>query len=191
MSVDRRLRSGLARMAAEVDAAPSPALGLVRARARRRNRMGRGVGVLAVAFATALLVVAAPRAVDLVTKNRQPTVRPSSPLVGTFVVDLAGTPANRRAGVVGRWVVSFRPDGSVDLNPPTTYRLSRTGQSYRVDGDRLRTDVLVDTVGCQAEGAFVGTYRWTLDDTTLRFALVSDACPARIALFTGQDWETS
>jgi hypothetical protein len=191
MSVDQRLRNGLARIAADVTAEPTSALRTVQRRARRQVRIVRAARVLAVAAALALGVLVAPPALDQVRRLTEPAVRPVGELEGTYVVDLADTAANRGAGVVGRWVVTLRSDGVVETTPPVTYPRARTGSTYRIEGDELRTDALVDSVGCQAAGAFVGRYRWARDDATLRFSLVSDACPARVALFSGQDWEVA
>lgn len=130
-----------------------------------------------------------PSVVDTVRQRIEPVVQQPSGLEGTYVVDLADSAENRRTRVGGRWVVTFRPDGVMEITAPDTYPHPRTGQAYRVDGDELRTDALVDSAGCQAAGMFVGTYRWARNDTILRFVLVSDSCPARVALFSGQDWE--
>ncbi len=191
MSVDQRLRNGVARIASEVTVDPSSALKIVQSRARRQVRMIRIVQVFAVAAAVALGVMVVPPAFDHVRQPTDPAVQPGSELEGTYVVDVIDNPANRTAGVVGRWVVTLGPNGLIEIIPPSTYPGPRTGPTYRIEGNELRTDVLVESVGCQATGAFVGIYRWARNDTILRFVLISDACPARIALFTGQDWEAT
>ena len=189
MSVDQRLRRGLASIAADVTAEPLPALEIVQGRARRHDRIVRTVQVAAVAVALVLgMLIAVP--FDGGRQRTEP-VQAGGELEGTYVVDLADTAPNRRIGVVGRWVVTLWPDGGVDVIAPDAYRRPPTGATYRVDGNELRTNTFVDGMGCQAAGAYVGTYRWTRDGSEVRFVLVSDACPPRIALFTGQDWEAS
>ena len=190
MSVDQRLRNGLARIASDVTVKQSAALEVVQGRARRQGRIVRTAQVLAVAAVLAVgMLVAVP--LGLGRPPSEPAVPPGTELDGTYVVDVADTTANLRMGVAGRWVVTLRPNGGFEVIPPDTYQHPHSGITYRVEGDQLRTDALVSSPGCQAAGTYVGTYRWTRTDSNVRFVLVSDACPARMALFTGQDWEIS
>ena len=109
-------------------------------------------------------------------------------LIGTYVVDVPDSPAARREGLVGRWVISLEADGALELRPPPSYTGATTGAAWRVEDELLRTDALVEP-GCQADNGYVGTYRWSLTDDLLVFSLVDDACAVRRALFTGSDWE--
>ena len=69
------------------------------------------------------------------------------------------------------------------------YDGTTAGTSYEIDGQTLRTNALIDHLGCQASGdTAVGTYEWQLREDRLEFELVRDDCQARVELFTGQMW---
>lgn len=190
MSIDQRLRNGLHREGPEPDLDTLAALRRVEQRAAQQERRTRMVvGALVAAALVAVIGVGAalqqgrPGGADVVAT--QPA---EQALVGTYVVDVPDSPAARREGLVGRWVISLEADGALELRPPATYTGATTGAAWRVVDELLRTDALVEP-GCQADNGFVGTYRWSLTDTLLVFSLVDDACAARRTLFTGSAWE--
>jgi hypothetical protein len=190
MSIDQRLRNGLHPVDPDGRLDTLAALRRVEQQAARQARTTRVVvGALVAAALVAVVGVGAalqqgrPDTPDVVAT--QPS---EETLLGTYVVDVPESPVARRDGLVGRWVISLEPDGALELRPPATYTGATTGAAWRVEGELLRTDALVEP-GCQAENGYVGTYRWSLTDDLLVFSLADDACDVRRELFTGSAWE--
>ena len=189
MSVDQRLRNGLRDSVADVDPDPHAALSRVEARARRATRASRWArGALAVAACAAGLALVPPL-IDWARDGDRPNGVSEGGLTGTYVVDVADTAPARTAQLTGRWVITFEDNGVLDLNPPPGYDGTTAGTSYEIDAQTLRTNALIDHLGCQASGdTVVGTYEWQLREDRLEFELVRDDCQARVELFTGQMW---
>ena len=193
MSVDQRLRTGLQRPGPESDPDTLAALHRVERRVDRRARTIRA-GIGALVAAAVVLVVGATVALqrdDPADRDRLAVDGPTTSarqLEGTYVVDVGDSPEGREEGMVGRWVVTLAPDGALELRPPPDYTGVTLGSAYRVVGERLRTDALVEPA-CQADNGFVGTYASALVDDRLAFTLVEDQCVSRRILFTGQQWE--
>jgi hypothetical protein len=142
-----------------------------------------------VAAATVGAVAVGPSVVDGIRDQQPPAVRDEGPLVGTYVVDVPGTPEHRRLQLTGRWVVTLRPDGELLLDSPEGYDGSTAGTRYEIVNDELHTDALIDMPGCQASAdTLAGTYRWEELNDALLFTVVHDDCRARIELLTGQPW---
>ena len=190
MSIDQRLRNGLHPADPDHGLDTLAALRRVEQRATQRARTTRmAVGALVVAALVAVIGVGvALQQGRSDTTDVVATQTSELALIGTYVVDVPDSPTSRREGLVGRWVISLEPDGALELRPPPSYTGATTGAAWRVAGDLLRTDALVEP-GCQADNGYVGTYRWSLTDDLLVFDLVDDACAVRRALFTGSDWE--
>ena len=189
MSIDRRLRNGLQDQALEIEPDTGDALVAVRTRAVRETRRVRVLQVAVAATVVLAAVFLLPLGLDRVGGENR-TITPAAPtgIEGTYVVDVAASAETRREGVAGRWVVTFGPDGLVDLSAPEGVS-GVSGGSYSVDGDVMRTSSLVDRPGCQASGRALGTYGWSDVGGAVRFTVVSDDCRARVLLFAGQDWE--
>ena len=190
MSIDQRLRNGLHPSDPDHGLDTMTALRRVEQRATQRTRTAR-VAVAALVAAALVAVIGIGVALEQ-GRPSSPDVVATQPseraLLGTYVVDVPESPAARREGLVGRWVISLEDDGALELRPPPTYTGATTGAAWRVEDELLRTDALVEP-GCQADNGYVGTYRWSLTDDLLVFSLVDDACDVRRTLFTGSDWE--
>lgn len=193
MSIDQRLRRGLRPAATDPGPDTMAALDRVEQRAGRLARRTK-VGVGALLAAAVVLTIGGTVAVQ---RDDRPdtdqlavdgTSTTDQRLEGTYVVDVADSPASLQEGMAGRWVVSLEPNGVLEVRPPPDYSGATLGIAYRVEGDQLRTDALVEP-GCQADSSFVGTYDWALTGDTLSFTVVEDECAARRILFTGQVWE--
>lgn len=189
MSIEQRLRDGLQRSVADIDPSPVPALARVEGRVRRSRRTrARVVAVVAAAATVAIVVLMVP-VVQRLTSER--TVDPARPagVEGSYVVEVPDTARLRRASATGRWLVTLAPEGVMRLTPPPTFPGEVGSDSYRVEGDVLRSNVFIDEPGCQASDQPVGTYRWEVSEGGLVFTLVEDTCPARRALFASSTWQ--
>jgi hypothetical protein len=190
MSVDQRLRTGLRSSVTHLEPDPYAALHRVEARARRADKRTRWVTVPLAAAACVAAIAVTPVIVDRAREDENPPVTGRDSLIGTYVVDVADTPAHRRVQLAGRWVVTLKPDGEVVLDPPVGYDGSTVGTTYEVLDGQLRTDALIDLPGCQVSAdTVVGSYRWEELDGGIMFRVVSDACQARIDLLTDQPWQ--
>lgn len=182
MSIDERLRDGLRLNGAAVPENTESALDTIWRRRRRGLRL-RGVAAsVAVVGAAAL----APLAVSEF-RDQGPVIAASSssPLVGTWAADV---PAGS-GELSGTWIVSVRPDGGLDLDPPAGFREQLTpGSTLEVTGSSLRTNALIDYPGCQLPGAEIGRYSWQRSGSTVVFRVISDGCEARQRLFAAR-WE--
>jgi len=192
MSVEERLRTGLARNSDSLQPSVERDLALVLARKRRRTqRRWAGSGLAAAAAVTAI-VLAVPHVGDRSQPAEPPSTaevqEPAGPVVGEYVVDVARTPGTRAAGVAGRWVITLAADGGMSFVPPPGYLGVVSGLSYRSDGDLMQTNALIDSPGCQTDGEEPGVYRWTQTVESLQFVLVRDPCDARRLVFAGQRW---
>lgn len=187
MSVEDRIRAGLAREADLVD--PSVELAHVelvrRHHRRRRARVSSWTVGVATAAAAAFLVVLG---LDPLESDEPTPVAEPSAVQGRYVVDVAATAESRSAGVTGRWVFVLEKDGSLQVIPPAEHRGSVSGAAYEVEGELLRTDALLQEPGCQVGEAPVA-YRWRVDRDTLWLTPVGDDCPARRIVFASQPWE--
>jgi hypothetical protein len=191
MSIDRRLRDGLRASGDALTPDPLAALHTVEHKVQRQRRRILVVQLAAAAAAIALVLVALPWSV---TQLRGPATEappaPTSVLAGEYVVDISESKLTRTEGMVGRWMVRLAADGAVVFVPPDSFQGSRTGTSYQVEGDQLRTNAFVNDVCDSASAAApFGTYRWIRTASTLRFTAVSDSCEARRLFFAAHVWE--
>lgn len=191
MSIDQRLRNGLHPSGSDPGPDTLAALRRVEQRAERRARTAR---LTTGALVAAVLLLVVGFGVTLQREGRSDrdpvvaTVPVEQRLLGTYVVDVGDSRVGRQEGITGRWIVTFEEGGSLELRPPEGYSGATTGVAYRLQGDQLRTDALVEP-GCQADGGYVGTYTWALTGDALTFTLVEDTCTARRILFTAQAWD--
>ena len=188
MSVEDRLRRGLADNATNIEAFVERELTVVLARNRRRNQL-RWAGYGALAAAAAVVAVIA------LTFIRQPhaTTPPATPdttttLAGRYVVDVAPSKQAERLHVDGRWVIVLQEDGGLELVAPAGYTGIVSGASYRIEGDRVRTNSFIDSPGCQRTEDQSGLYEWHKTAGIVDFVLVHDDCAARRIVFSGQAW---
>lgn len=190
MSIDRRLRTGLQRSSEAIKPNVSAALQAVENRTRRERRT-RMIARLAVAAAAVVVVATAGPALVHRLRGWGTDVLPAEPRspVGTYLVDISMSDIAQREGMVGRWVVTLRPDGVIHITPPDSFAGNPYGASYQTDGDLLRTNAFISSPGCQRSTDQIGTYRWVRTATELSFTIVADNCDARRLLFGDQTWE--
>lgn len=187
MSVDERLRIGLARNAQSCN--PDVELLLEAALARgRRDRRRRW------AWATAGIVAAACTALVLALSLGWRSDR-GAPLVPADSATSNAALQGRYAGEVpalqsapslaGRWVLEFKPQGVLAVTAPPTYPGVVSGVLYSVVGDELRTDLFSQDL---CAGQPLGRYSITRSTARLRLTLVVDPCPPRVAVLTTTSW---
>lgn len=189
MSIDQRLRNGLHASGSDPGPDTLAALRRVEERAARRARTDR-LGAAALVAAVILLVVGFGVTLQRERAATDPVVATQAAegaLVGTYVVDVADSRVGREDGMVGRWIVTLTEGGGLELRPPAGYTGATTGAAYRVRGDQLRTDALVEP-SCQSDSGFVGTYTWSSSSDLLTFTTIEDRCAARRILFSEQPW---
>lgn len=188
MSLERRLRDGLARSAQLLTPDADQAFQAVTRNAEGRRRRATGYRYLAVAAGLAVLVASGVLVWPLLTAGVIATpADPVAPLVGRYAVEMPEGLPTTGSDLAGSWVITLGDDGSLGLEPPPGTAFPRKA-SYEVVDDLLRTDVLVHASACQATEQVIGDYRWRLSGSELRFTLVSDSCPAREALLTASTW---
>jgi hypothetical protein len=183
MPVDDRIRAGLSRNAELTHPPVEHHLDTVVRRHRRRI-----AAKLLAGAAAALVLAVLPWWAFTTVHDRDPEpARPSEPtLAGAYrvVIDEARTAPDLR----GTWVVTLRTDGRIDVTPPLTYRGKLSGgAAYEQSGATIRTNVFVESPGCQRTDPAVGVYRVTLTGSEAVFTKMEDTCPARAALF-GAPW---
>jgi hypothetical protein len=193
MSLDNKLRSGLARSAAAVEFESAPSMADVLARGRRRRRELRTRNV-AVAVSGALSAIAVcgsllaqlPRQGD----DKSATTSPPGPaylaLAGTYQATVeSDTPLIRAREMVGTWTLSLTSRGRLELSPPKGFNRPTRQALFTLDGPRLRTN---QTVGGLCTGRD-GVYRYGLSGGRLRLVKITDNCPARAALLGIRQWQ--
>jgi hypothetical protein len=190
MSIDRRLRAGLQHSAEAVRSDVAGALHAVERRARRQRRIVAIARLAATAVVAVVVAIVGTVAVHRL-RGEGLNVLPAGPPAGTYVVDIPSSDLAQRQGMVGRWVVTLRSDGVLNLTPPEAFTGNPYGASYQTDGDLLRTNAFMSSPGCQGTGDPIGTYRWVRTATKLTFTIIADSCNARRLLFGGQAWEVS
>jgi hypothetical protein len=186
MSIEQRIRDGLAANAGYVDAPVEANLERLFQRRRRRVRVKVGV-------ALALLALAAgtPWAAVNVLRGDE-GVQPAQPvtptLVGKYQVDVDGGRGTQ--SMSGTWVATLSDDGDIRLEPPDGYSgpPPGDGEAYVVSGDELTTNSFLAWPGCQQSDPPVGRYRFETSPTGVTFETVEDTCPARLHLFDAP-WE--
>lgn len=188
MSVEDRLRGGLARNAE--DFRPEVERRLTRAVARQRRRQRfRWAG--AVAAAVMVLAVAAigasvlgrdgPRRAEL----GKPTGPAGQPLTGTYSATVPASATATSKGVAGVWALTLRADGTMAVQAPTAYHGVLSGALFDSAADRFRTSLFTEDL-CSGLGN--GTYRWTRTGSTVTFTVTDDPCDGRVAVLTAAAW---
>lgn len=191
MSIDRRLRTGLRHSAEAIRSDVSGALHAVEHRARRHRRVVTTARLAAAAATTVVVAVVGTMAVHRLRGAGVDVTPAGRPPVGTYVVDVPISELAQRQGMAGRWVVTLRSDGVLQLTPPEAFTGNPYGASYQTDGGLLRTNAFISSPGCQRSTDQIGTYRWVRTASELTFTIVADTCDARRLLFGGQAWEVS
>ena len=186
MTIDERLRSGLGVRPELTDSEIEGKLAVTIQRGRRRRTLRRGsLAVIGGVIALGLLV-ALPKLLSA-SNRKEPVGPPSpsigahspSPIVGTYTLILRPSdPGAQRSQAVGRWVLTFRDDGSVSLS---------RGDAVGTGGYRLvPASVLITGLFDACQGTGAGHYSWAISDGVLRFFKPStDPCPLRHFVLLG------
>jgi len=186
MPIDARLREGLQRSMATIDIDAERTLEDARRRGHRRLMVRRAAAVIAIAAAIAIVAVAGPGLRDLLRdRGRQPAQPPSlEQISGTYTTTItASDVAGADARAAGTWLLTLDRNGTMDLASLTNGDVGRSVSQYQATADTFLTTGLA---GNQCSG--LGTYSWSRSGSVLTFAVVSDPCPLRIAIFTSQPW---
>ncbi len=193
MSVEDRLRRGLAAQADAIEVPVELQLARVTQTTAQRGRRRWAVRALVAAAAVTLLATASVLALDRrhdpdATVLDTPATGERVRLDGEYVVRIRSTPEADQLDLVGRWTVTIHLDGRLDLVPPPGQVAGISGASLRPSGDDLvETNALHGLPGCQA-GSGTGRYLWLLDGEALDFTAVGDDCAARLLLFGASTW---
>jgi hypothetical protein len=188
--LDRRLRDGMQRLAADLDPDVEGRLEATLRNARRAGR--RRQFRAAFAFATVILavVLVGPPLIDALRVGPQPGASPSpAPAVtlrGTYATTLVSNDvavtSNRMSG---DWTIQVGSSGILTVTPPSGFTGTHSGYRFDVIGTQLRTDLFAEDV-CST--LLPGTYQWSLSGGRLSFTVVDDSCPGRVALLTSAAW---
>jgi hypothetical protein len=191
MPLDRRMREGMQRMAADLEPDVDGRLqetlrGARRAATRQQLRDGLG-------FAAAILavVLVGPPLIEGLRSGSlgvgaSPSPTPGAALTGTFATTLVSTDVavtlNRMAG---DWTIGFESSGILTVAAPPGFTGTSSGYSFDVSGSQFRTVLFGEDV-CST--LLPGTYQWNLSGGRLTFTVVDDSCPGRVALLTSAAW---
>jgi hypothetical protein len=196
MSLDRRLREGLDRLAEEIEPDIEGRLRSTLERGNRPRFVTFALPVAASAAAILLVAVVAPSLFALLHGEIGPPIGASqvpSPsalsLVGAYTATVAsGDPAVQEHNLDGAWTVEFDANASLKVTAPTGFTGTRTGYSYEVNDERLITDLFSSDV-CTT--LLPGTYRWARDGSTVTFTAIDEPCAGRASLLAGQPWQAA
>lgn len=187
MSVDHRLRTGLARNAASLEPEVERRLSAVRAQDRRRRavRWSAGLAVAAASTAAALVLLEGPGGGT--PDPLRPVHTPSGSATPQRAL-LTGEYAGRLAGpgdLAGRWVLRFDAAGTLQVTAPATYDGVLSGVLFEAT-DEFRTNLFQQDT-CVDQG--LGRYAWQRSGPTLTFAVLDDPCDSRVRLLDGVRWQ--
>jgi len=189
MPLERRLRDGMQREAANLAPDLPARLEATLRDGRRRGR--RQQFRTALAFATVILgvVLLGPPVIDALRRapvGASPSPTAATTLTGSYATTLASTDAAVTANrMQGDWTIGFGSSGILTVTTPSSFTGTRSGYSFQVTGDQFRTDLFGADV-CST--LLPGTYQWNLVSGQLTFTLVDDTCPGRVALLTSASW---
>ena len=193
MPLDRRLREDLDRLASAIEPDVESHLQASLNRARRRSRR-RGVASALVFAAVVLGIVMIGPAVLETLRDGPSLVGSTSspaelePLRGRYTTTVASDDAAvQEHAMNGEWTIEYGDEGILDVTAPAAFSGTRTGYSFEVTGNQLRTDLFSADV---CSGLLPGSYRWQLVDATLTLAVLDDACPGRAALLSEAPWRS-
>jgi hypothetical protein len=181
MSIESRLRQGLARNSETVPVDVETSLSRVTRQTAVRRRRRVVVTSAAAAAAVALVLPPALRGLD---GEPAPVATDPRDLVGSFTVQVDDADTE----ISGQWTITFEPDGRLVLDPPPGLDDRADTASYAVSGGVLETNALVNSDCQTADSSVVGAYTWARQAGLIRFSRVRDDCAARRALFASV-WE--
>lgn len=191
MPLDRRMREGMRRMAADLEPDVDGRLEATLRGARRaatRQQLRDALGFAAVILAVVLVgppLIEALRSGSLGV-GASPSPTPGAALTGTYATTLVSTDvavtSNRMAG---DWTIGFGSSGILTVAPPPGFTGTYSGYSFDVAGSQFRTVLFGEDV-CST--LLPGTYQWSISSDRLTFIVVDDSCPGRVALLTSAAW---
>ena len=195
MSIEDRLRNGLARNAASFEPDTESTLERVVSRTRRRSRRRwLVVGFAGVAAAAAavvgLVLVQRPRDEIRTAAEPEQTTEGTGPVVQALTGRFEATVDDDAGGelpfdIAGRWVIELDADGSMQVTAPDTYTGVVSGPLFQATPEWFRTSLFEQDL-CSGQPS--GTYGWELTGLTLRFTEVDDPCDGRVAVLAAQEW---
>jgi hypothetical protein len=176
---DLDLREQLDRESHRVSLSPDASDRMFERRAGRERRRRVGTVVVGLALSAgvvALLITALP--------GRDRVITDASAVAGTYETRLPKQhPAVARLGVDGLFHLTLTAEGNLELNGPWDVDLPGPPTTFSVEGDELKTDLLVG-FGCDAEG----TYRWSHENGELTLTPLDDTCELRTVLLGTRSW---
>jgi hypothetical protein len=188
MSVDDRLRSGLARNA---EAFRPDVEGRLHRTLRQGRRRRLSMLLVPVASAAvAVLVVLAwvswspHRAVPPPAGTTQSSTGPTA-LLGSWSATLPSSSAAGDAHLAGRWTLSLAADGSMRVSAPSAYTGVLSGALFNAAATGTFRTTLFGQDLCS--GTAPGRYRWTRAGGTLTFTVTDDPCAGRV-LVLARSW---
>lgn len=179
MSVEDRIRRGMAANAAAHQPAVETSLDRVRGRARLRRALSVTGAAAAVAAVTTIAVAAWPSPPPADTPAA-PDRSPTSALFGRYAADVT-TPAR----LAGHWVLTFHGDGTLAVEPPHGYSGVVSGTLFTADEQTFRTNLFAQDV-CADGGN--GAVAWARAGQRLVLRGSDDPCVARQHFFTTSEW---
>jgi hypothetical protein len=193
MSLDRRLRVGLAESATAVDPDVPGSLAEALARGRARRRAARtqrialaGAACLAIGAVSATVLFHLARDSDSSVTATVPPDPNYVAVAGTYAGTVeVGTWLLPTQGVVGDWSLRLGVAGRLQLVPPPGFAGQTAPARFSVDGSRLRTDV---SPGGLCAGTS-GLYKYGISGGRLRLVTVKDPCEMRAALLGTRQWD--
>jgi len=196
MPLDRRLRDGLDQLAGEIEPDVEGRLKATLDHAGRRNPVQRFLPIAVATAALILVAIVGPAMVNLLRGEAGPPIGASqapsptpSALAGAYTTSVeSDDPAVQESNLAGAWTVEFEASGLLIVTSPAGFTGTRTGYSYQVTGDELRTDLFGEGV-CST--LLPGRYRWERTGDTLTFSTIDEPCAGRAAFFAGQPWRAT
>jgi hypothetical protein len=193
MSVERRLREGLASNAEDFDPHVERRLARVVSRRRHRQRLRRGAVVVATAALLAVCAVLAPglfgpnsRTVPVEVGKPTGSADFGQILTGTYSTTIPAAPGVvTSASLAGRWTLTFKPDGTLAIQTPPAYTGVLSAALFTSTPSGFRSGIF-DQDLCSGLG--IASYRWTRSGPTLKFRVADDRCAGRVAVFTSATW---
>ncbi len=192
MSLDRRVRDELEALASSIQPDVEANLQASLRRASSRSRRRGAAMVLAFAAVVVTVVVIGPGMLQAFRSNPIQPGGVASPAIerlsGPYTVTVASDDAEiLRQAMNGEWTVEFGDDGILGIAAPADFTGTRTGYSFEITGDQLRTDLFSADV---CTGLIPGVYAWELTDGVLTLTVLEDACAGRTALLTAE-WRST
>ena len=186
MSVDERLRIGLARNAQSCDPDVELLLEAALARGRRDRRLrwaGITAGVVAAACTALVLALSLGWPSDRAPLVPAERATSTAALQGRYAADVPAQPST--PSVAGRWALEFKTQGVLAVTAPPAYPGVVSGVLYAVVGEELRTDLFSQDL---CAGQPLGRYAMTRSGTRLTLTPTVDPCPQRVAVLTAASW---